>query len=319
MRNLADREFRDKVRVVKQKSDPAPVDFFNLYTGEIESESVYGEKCLRWAYERPPGRMALAAFIKRPWFSRLYGKWADTAASRKEIAPFIEKFGLTPDEFLDPPESYGCFNDFFSRKLKPSARPVCESENAVAFPADGRHLVIENLSQDSWIFAKGKRLNLVSLLGGDDELAGKFAGGTAIVSRLCPTDYHRFHFPAAGIPGEPRLINGPLYSVNPIALSRNLAWLWENKRQITRVENSPAGEYLFLEIGATNVGSIINTHAAGKPAEKGDEKGYFRFGGSMVMMIFQSCRITPISEILQHSGEGREIYARMGDRAAEVK
>lgn len=294
-----------------------PVEFFNRYAGSIEIEAVYGEKWLRWAYERPLGRMALGAFIKRPWFSKLYGAWADSSGSQKEVAAFIEKFEVDSDEFLDKPESFRSFNEFFFRKLKESARPICEAKNAIAFPADGRHLVIENLSRDSWIFAKGRRLNLTRLLG-CDSLADKYEGGTVLISRLCPTDYHRFHFPVSGTPGESSLINGPLYSVNPIALSRNLAWLWENKRQITEVENRALGDYLFLEIGATNVGGIINTHNNDEFAEKGDEKGYFKFGGSMVMMIFQPDRIKPAEDLLQHSREEREIYAHMGDVAGEV-
>jgi len=294
-----------------------PIEFFNRYSVSIETEAVYGEKWLRWAYERPLGRMALGAFIKRPWFSKLYGAWADSSVSQKEVVAFIEKFEVNPDEFLDKPESFRSFNEFFFRKLKESARPICEATNAIAFPADGRHLVIENLSCDSWIFAKGRRLNLTRLLD-SDSLAEKYEGGTAFLSRLCPTDYHRYHFPVSGIPGESNLINGPLFSVNPIALSRNLTWLWENKRQITEIKNSPVGDYLFLEIGATNVGGIINTHPNNQPAEKGDEKGYFKFGGSMVMMIFQADRIKPAEDFLKNSREEREIYARMGDVAGEV-
>ncbi len=261
--------------------------------------------------------MALAAFIKRPWFSKLYGVWADSSGSQKEVAIFIEKFKVDSDEFLDNAESFRTFNEFFFRRLKESARPVCDDPNSVVFPADGRHLVIENLSRDSWIYAKGRRLNLTRLLG-SDSLAEKYEGGTVLISRLCPTDYHRFHFPVSGTPGEPGLINGPLYSVNPIALSRNLAWLWENKRQITEIKNNFAGDYLYLEIGATNVGGIINTHPGNQSAEKGDEKGYFKFGGSMVMTIFQAGSIRPAEDLLHHSREEREIYARMGDAAGEV-
>ena len=308
--------FRGYVKVVN-KDTTAPVIFFNRYSGEIESESIYGGKWLRWAYDRPLGRFVLGAVIKRKCFSCLYGRWADTRMSRKEIKPFIEKFKVDPNEFLDEPDSYRSFNEFFYRKLKASARPVCQGQHTVAFPADGRHLVIENLGRDSWIFAKGRRLNLDQLLGNSD-LAGKYHGGTAIVSRLCPSDYHRFHFPLAGVSDEGRLIQGSLYSVNPIALSRNLAWLWENKRQVTTVSQSPVGDYLFLEIGATNVGSIVGTHPGNQRAEKGDEKGYFRFGGSMVILIFQAGRIRPAEDLLTNSRSERETYARMGDRAGEV-
>ncbi|MDA8634691.1 phosphatidylserine decarboxylase, partial [Verrucomicrobiales bacterium] len=146
-------------------------------------------------------------------------------------------------------------------------------------------------------------------------LAKKFARGTALISRLCPTDYHRYHFPLDGVPGEPRLINGLLYSVNPVALERRLAYLWENKRQVTEISDSPVGGYLFLEIGATNVGSIVNTSTPKQPVSRGTEKGTFRFGGSMVITIFPEGKFQPDEDLAEQSAVGVELYARMGDRA----
>ncbi len=292
--------------------------FFDLYEQELKAEQIYGEKPLRWAYETWLGGIALEGVIKRPWFSGLYGKWADRGCSRKEIARFIERFNLDPGEFLEPVESLETFNQFFHRKLKPSARPIAEGEKALSFPADGRHLFIPDLSQSQTIWAKGQAFDLPRLLGGAD-LASRFVNGSALISRLCPTDYHRFHFPLAGTPGSPRLINGPLYSVNPIALSHSLAYLWENKRRITLVSDALVGDYLFLEIGATNVGSIVDTAKPDAPILRGDEKGYFRFGGSMVMMIFPEARIEAAEDLAEQSRNGIELYARVGDLAGFVQ
>ena len=163
------------------------------------------------------GRLCLEGVIKRRWFSRLYGRWADTAGSAKEIAPFIERFGVRTDEFIDDPPTFRSFNEFFYRRLKPEARPLAPGEKTISFPADGRHFLIPDLSRESHLYAKGQRLELGELVG-DETLAARFARGSAVLSRLCPTDYHRFHFPLAGECGSPRLINGALYSVNPIAL-----------------------------------------------------------------------------------------------------
>ncbi|MEM6916784.1 MAG: phosphatidylserine decarboxylase, partial [Verrucomicrobiota bacterium] len=117
---------------------------------------------------------------------------------------------------------------------------------------------------------------------------------------------------------EPRLLNGALYSVNPIALSRSLAYLWQNKRRVTVIRNSPVGDYLFLEIGATNVGSIVDTAGKGSPVERGDEKGYFRFGGSMVLLIFPESSIRPADDLSDHSARGIELYAKVGDSAGTL-
>ncbi len=287
--------------------------FYDRYTESLKSESIYGETPLRWAYETTPGRICLNAVIRRKWFSRLYGRWADCGCSRKEIATFIERFDVDTSEFLDSPDTFSTFNEFFFRKLKPEARPIDQASDAVIFPTDGRHFLIPNLSEATTLYAKGQRFDLATLLG-DSHLADEFAGGTAVLSRLCPTDYHRYHFPLAGTPEEGRLINGSLFSVNPIALSRRLSYITENKRQITRVNDSPAGSYLFLEIGATNVGSIISTSSAGQPVKKGDEKGYFRFGGSMVITLFSEGSFIPERDLATRSDSGIEIYARMGDR-----
>ena len=140
-----------------------------------------------------------------------------------------------------------------------------------------------------------------------------------MISRLCPTDYHRFHFPLGGQCGTPRLINGSLYSVNPIALARSLRYLLENKRRVTEVRHPAIGGYLFLEIGATNVGGIVDTASPGTKVAKGDEKGYFRFGGSMVMTLFPSASFTADDDLATQSAAGIELYARMGDRLGRLR
>ncbi len=292
--------------------------YFDRYESCLKKEGIYGEKPLRWAYETLSGRICLEGIIKRRWFSRLYGCWADSLASSREIDPFIRRFNLDADEFLNAPGSFRTFNEFFFRKLKPGARPVDPDKNSVIFPADGRHLFIPELSQERHLYAKGQRFDLTRLLG-DAGLAAKYARGCAILSRLCPTDYHRFHFPAGGECGATRLINGSLYSVNPIALSRRIGYILENKRQVTPVILPERGEYLFLEIGATNVGSIVSTASSGSVVGKGDEKGFFRFGGSMVMTLFPRDTFEPAQDLEAQSSCGVELYARMGDRMGMLR
>lgn len=286
--------------------------FFDRYEQRLKTESIYGGKPLRWAYGTTLGRLCLEAVIKRRWFSSLYGRWADCGCSRSEVTAFIERFELDPDEFADPPGTFKTFNEFFHRRLKPAARPLPTSKNAVIFPADGRHFLVPDLSKEQAIYAKGQRFDLLELLG-DKELAARFENGTAILSRLCPTDYHRFHFPLDGKGSTPRLINGALYSVNPIALAGSLARIWQNKRRVTVVTDSPVGDYLFLEIGATNVGTIVDTVAPESEIERGDEKGYFRFGGSMVITIFPEGAFVPADDLAKQAADGIELYARFGD------
>ena len=123
---------------------------------------------------------------------------------------------MNPADFLEPPSSYKSFNEFFFRKLKPEARPIAASP--VVFPADGRHLGFSDISKIDSFFVKGQTFDLPALLG-DSALAAKYAHGSLVLSRLCPVDYHRFHFPAAGIPSETRTIPGPLFYPSPLPIS----------------------------------------------------------------------------------------------------
>lgn len=293
------------------------IRYFNRHTGEQETEKVYGEGFLRWSYGNPLGAISLESFVKRPFFSKWYGSRMSTADSASRIAPFIETYGLDPADFADAPESYQSFNEFFYRKLKPSARPIDGDESSIVFPADGRHLGFQNAAEISGVFVKGQKWDLAALLG-DAELARKYETGALVLSRLCPVDYHRFHFPAAGVPGTTRLIDGPLYSVNPIALRQRLAYLWTNKRTITRLETERLGTVLLLEIGATCVGTIHQTFTAGKPVEKGAEKGYFAFGGSSTITIFEPGTVSLADDLCENSANQMELYARIGSRMGTI-
>lgn len=294
-----------------------PIRFWNRYSGRIEEEAVYGDAWLRWAYGTLPGRLSLHLLAKRPFFSRWYGWRMDQPASAARITPFIRTFRINPAEFADPPSAFRTFNEFFYRQLRPESRPVDPDPSAVVFPADGRHLGFANLSASDAFFIKGQRFDLRSFLA-DDRLLERYAGGPAVFSRLCPVDYHRFHFPIAGTPGAVRPAQGWLWSVNPIALRQNLACLWENRRWLCEIESPGAGHVLMAEIGATNVGSAVHTFTPGTPVEKGSEKGYFRFGGSAVLTLFQPGRVTLDADLLAQSAGQRELYAHVGDHMARL-
>jgi phosphatidylserine decarboxylase len=290
-----------------------PIQFFNRYSGRLETESVYGDRFLRWTYGNPLGRLALHALVKRTIFSRWYGWRMDAARSRAKIAPFIAQYGVDPGEFAEAPESYRTFNEFFYRKLKPSARPVDPHPAAAVFPGDGRHLGFPDVSMRAGFQVKGVVFDLVRLLD-DDALAARFQQGTLILSRLCPVDCHRFHFPVGGVPDWPRLINGSLLSVNPVAQRKFPGVFMENKRALTRIESTEFGLVLMLEVGATCVGSFEYTFAPGRPVAKGVEKGYFRFGGSAIITLFERGRLQLAGDLLEQSARQVELYARLGDR-----
>lgn len=288
------------------------IEFFNRYTGKVETEQIYGEGFLRWTYGNPLGKLSLETMVKRAFFSRWYGGRMSAPASRKKVASFITTYGLNPREFADDPESYRNFNEFFFRKLKPGARPIHGDPDSAVFPADGRHLGFENLTATEGIFVKGKKFKLEKLVG-DPELAKQYEHGTIVLSRLCPVDYHRYHFPVNGTPGKPHLINGALYSVSPLALRQNINFLTENKRAYTKIFSPEFGQVLMFEVGATCVGTFEYTFLPDVPVKKGDEKGYFKFGGSETILLFEPGRIELAPDLVENSRQGRELYAHMGD------
>jgi len=139
------------------------------------------------------------------------------------------------------------------------------------------------------------------------------------MSRLCPVDYHRFHFPAAGVPEKPKILNGPLFSVSPIALRENIRFLVENRRGRSVMQTPKHGLVLMFEIGATNVGSIEYTFVPNEPVQKGAEKGYFKFGGSSMITLFEPGRVELAADLLEQTRRHIELYARVGDRMGASK
>ncbi|MFZ9682783.1 MAG: archaetidylserine decarboxylase [Cephaloticoccus sp.] len=289
-----------------------PIRFYNRYTRALETEQIFGEKWLRFAYENPLGRASVWLLARRKWFSAYYGWKMNKRRSALKILSFIADYDLDVDEFAKRAFDYKNFNEFFHRALKPECRPIASDPRTAVLPADGRHLAFPDVDAADGFYVKGVKFTLAELLG-DDALAAEFAGGAMLISRLCPVDYHRFHFAVAGQPAAARLVDGWLYSVSPIALRHNLHYLVQNKRMITLIDSPEFGRVAMLEVGATNVGTIHQTYVDDRAAAKGEEKGFFAFGGSCVITLFQKGRIRFAEDLVAQSRECVETYARMGD------
>ncbi len=289
----------------------------NRYTCELEEEKVYGDKWLRFIYNNPLGKLCLWALVKRVWFSKWYGWRMNQKKSVSRIQPFIENFNLDPTDFEDDFKSFESFNDFFYRKLTKSSRPIDNNPDSAIFPADGRHLGFQNVSQTKQVFVKGQNFDLEKLFGSID-LSKVFSGGSLVLSRLCPIDYHRFHFPVTGKLKSHELINGNLLSVNPIALRQNLSIFWENKRYLCIIESKVFGKVAVFLVGATCVGSVHLTASQSNDYVKGDELGYFSFGGSSVITVFQPGKINLDGKFLEISSQGYEFYSKIGEAMGEA-
>lgn len=290
--------------------------YINRATKQEEREKIYGRMLIELFYGN--GFLArLFSFIFLPLcarisvFSKLYGFFQKSRMSRWKIKPFIQAFDVDVSEFLDPVDTFKSFNDFFIRKLKPEVRPIAEGSQIAIMPADGRYLVYPDIAQADGFWVKGKKFTLADLLQ-DCEMAKKYENGAMVMARLCPVDYHRFHFPCSAVPQKTQVINGPLYSVNPLALKRNIEILSENKRAITALHTEEFAEVQYIEVGATNVGSIHQTFIPEKRYAKGDEKGYFEFGGSCLILLFEPGRIVWDPDLIDASSRKIETRGLLG-------
>ncbi len=290
--------------------------YINRVTNQQEKERVYGQAMIELFYgngilSRVFSCLFLPLFARFSFLSWMYGVFQKSRLSRWKVKPFVSAFQVDASEFLKPVEAFTSFNDFFIRKLKPDVRPLAGGEDVAVLPADGRYLVYPNISDADGFLVKGKVFDLKELLRGQ-ELAEKYAQGSMVIARLCPVDYHRFHFPCEAIVDAPRVINGPLYSVNPMALKRNIEILSENKRVITTLHTKRFGVVQYIEVGATFVGSICQTFVAGKSCSKGEEKGYFEFGGSCLILLFEPGRIVFDEDLVQASFHKIETRGLLG-------
>ncbi|MBF8983394.1 phosphatidylserine decarboxylase [Lutibacter sp. B2] len=291
--------------------------YIDRKNGLEKLEKVAGDQVLKWIYHSKTGMGLLEMIIKRKIFSSVYGKLQDFSYSKRKIKSFVKDIEIDMGEAeRENISDYKHFNDFFIRKLKKEARPISREESDFISPADGRIFAYENIDINKVIQVKGFEYKLEELFA-DTNLAKKYTNGTCIVIRLCPADYHRFHFPDSGIAKEVKKISGKYYSVNPIALKEIVNLYCRNKREITVFNSEHFGDMIFVEVGATCVGSIIQTYEVDQPIEKGAEKGYFKFGGSTVILFIEKGKLKVDEDIIINTKNGIETKVNMGETIAK--
>jgi|SRR5688572_7724131 len=281
-------------------------------TGALLRERVYAAGQLEFLYGTPIGRTLLELVLTRRSFSRLYGLLKRSRRSRNQIRAFIDTLGVDTSEIEKPIDAYGSLDEFFSRRLGPGARPVDPNPDHLLSPCDGRALAWQRLGGGRLV-VKSTRTTLAEIVG-DSALADEFADSAVLLVRLAAADYHRCHFPADGLAHAPRFVGGRLHSVHPIALEAG-APSFANYRVLTRIDTEAFGPLLIVEVGALTVGSIVQTFAPSR-VERGQEKSYFRFGGSALLMLAGSSRITVDDDLIRSTAEGLESQVRVGTRVA---
>lgn len=289
------------------------IEYIERKTGEIKVEKVPGEKYLKFLYYNPLGELPLNLVVKKKFLTEYYGKKMDKPESVKKIPSFIEQADINIAEAKKRVEEFKSFNDFFYRELKEGARTVDYRENVLASPADGKILAFENLDIEKEFYIKGDKFTLEEFFA-DKELANKYKDGVFMIIRLAPIDYHRFHFPADGEISESKLIDGVYYSVSTHAIKKNFRILCENKREYSILKTEKFGDIAMFEVGATMVGGIKQSYKSNSYVKKGEEKGYFYFGGSTCVLVFERGKVKIDEDLLENTKKGIETKVYMGEK-----
>jgi phosphatidylserine decarboxylase len=287
------------------------IKFINRTTNTIEIEHPPGRKLLDFLYQNPFGKNVILPVAKQKFITSWYGKMMDSPSSTNKIKPFVDSLQINMAESAKQMDEFKSFNDFFYRALKPGSRPI---QNGLVSPGDGRILAFENISELQRFFVKGKEFTLPHFLK-NDILAEKFSTASMVILRLAPNDYHRYHFPYSGIASKSKKIEGIYYSVSPISLKEKFTEVFtENKREMCRITTENKGEILILPVGATMVGSIFSTYTPETKVEKGQEMGYFAFGGSTIVLLFDSKAFKLDADLVQNTKKNLETYVKTGEQ-----
>ena len=288
------------------------IRFWNRADNKEQTEEIYGESLVGFLYGTASGRTLAHFVLSGKMLSRIFGMYQSSSFSKHKITAFVKKFGIRMDEYESGP--FRSFNDFFIRRFKDGARIFMEKNKFMPAFAEARYLGYKKVSAEQGLPVKGSFISLSALLGSDKATA-PFIGGPALVARLCPTDYHRFHYPDTGRTFESYPIGGCLHSVNPLALHHRPDIFATNERQVSILETENFGKVAYIEVGAMCVGKIVQTNS-NQTFARGDEKGYFLFGASTVILLGQERSWSPSADILKHTKEGLETFVRLGDQVA---
>lgn len=274
------------------------MDYIDLQ-GKKVSNITNQDKLLSFLYTNILGRMLLKPLIQ-PQVSKLAGRYLSSALSKWLIPKFIERNEIDMDIYEEC--DYSSFNDFFTRKIKPDCRPVPEDLDVLISPCDCLATVYP-IQENTTFSIKNTEYTLRSLLR-SPRLAKRFRGGYAYILRLTVEDYHRYLYSVSGKQSKNYHIDGTFHTVNPIA-NDYLPIYKENTREYTVIRSKEFGDVLQMEVGALLVGKISN-HKQSTVVTRGEEKGFFEYGGSTIVVLTQKGRVTPRSDLLTNSKNGYE-------------
>ena len=266
---------------------------------------------LKFLYSHFLGRCALKV-LTLPFITHIGGCYMNSRFSKRKIQPFIQQNQIDMSQYEK--QEYSCYNDFFTRKIKKEARPICMEHDLLIAPADSK-LTYYPIHQDTCLTIKDTVYSLSDLLK-NQSLAQEYDGGTCLIFRLTVDDYHRYCYIDDGMKSENYFIPGVYHTVNPAA-NDYVPIYKENAREFTMMKTKHFGDVVQMEVGALMVGRIVNHHGYG-PMKRGVEKGYFEFGGSTIILLVQGDRVKIYPEFIQRTEELCETKILQGEPLGEA-
>jgi phosphatidylserine decarboxylase len=297
---------------MRPTSNNNPFAYVDRRTGALRSDPIYAAAFLDWCHNTAPGNSLAHALLSRRFVSRLYGWYCRQPWTRFRIASFARAVGADLTELAQPLASFRSLGDFMTREIDLSRRPIDPDPHTCVCPADGRVLAYPVVHADTSLRIKSGLFDLTALLR-DESLSRRYAGGACAIVRLYLGDYHHFHFPDSGIPSEPRVLAGRYFAVTPYARRWAAPFYGENHRVITMLDSDDFGPIAMIEIGAFAVGSVREGFVPHRRVAKGDHKGFFAPGGSVVVLLFEPGSIRLDDDLCENTCAGVETFVRMGE------
>ena len=268
-------------------------------------------KSLDFLYNTLIGRLILKVLVTK-FVSNLVALFMNSRFSKRKIKKFIDKNDINIYEYDD--RKYVSYNDFFTRKVISSKRPINASKDVLISPCDSK-LIAYKIEDDLTLNIKGSYYSIDTLI--DQNIMEEYKGGYALVFRLSTDNYHRYCYIDSGVKSDNYSIKGVLHTVQPISLS-HYNFYKTNSREWTILNTTNFDKVIQVEIGALCIGKIKNNHKEYE-FKKGEEKGYFEFGGSTIVLLIKKNVISLDEDIYNNSKENIETIVKYGQRIGKLK
>lgn len=278
----------------------------NLLYDLKNKKMVYqkNNKLVKFLYNNSFGRLILKLIIN-PIFSKGFSLLIKCPLSKYFINTFIKNNGINMDEYVN--KKYRSFDEFFVRRIKPGMREISNNSDDFIAPADAK-LSVYKIDKDLKFKVKNSIYSVESILK-DKDLALEYQGGLCLIYRLCVDDYHRYIYFDDGKFLNSYEIDGVLHTVNPIA-NNNFKVYSENNRVVSLLKTKNFDDVVYIEVGALNIGKINNYQV--KEFKRGEEKGYFSFGGSTILVLIKKDVVTVDKVFLDNTKKDIETIVKQG-------